>query len=67
MTLDPDVAAKLREHAAAIRRHTIERDRLIVQAHRAGVSPRVIGEAVGLSREGVRKIVLRATKETNDG
>ena len=56
MTID---TATLRRVGAKQREWTEKRDAAIVEAHQKGMSLRAIGDAVGMSHMGVRRIVER--------
>ena len=56
MTAD---TALLRKVGAKQREWTDKRDAAIVEAHQEGLSLRAIGDAVGLSHMGVKRIVER--------
>lgn len=49
---------------AKVRDWTRERDRLIVEAHKAGTGPRAIARAVGLAHPSVIYIVRREAEES---
>ena len=51
--------ATLRRVGAKQREWTDKRDAAIIEAHREGMSLRVIGDAVGMSHMGVRRIFER--------
>lgn len=60
--VNPALAEKLRRAAGKIDRWTVERDRLIVEARRAGASSREVAELVGLTHAGVLHIEKRAAR-----
>lgn len=64
--VDPALAEKLRRAAGKIDRWMEERDRLIVEARRAGASSREVAELVGLTHAGVLHIEKRANLERGD-
>lgn len=63
----PDLAEKLRRAAGKAERWTLERDRLIAEARKAGGTAREIGEMVGLTHAGVLKIEKRLGRDTERG
>ncbi len=56
MTLEPDLARKLRTAGQKVAEWTTERDRLIKDAVTAGGSLREVGEAAGISHTAVKFI-----------
>lgn len=60
--VDPAAARALSQAAQKARHWTAERDRLIVQAVKAGGSLREVAETVGLSHSAIDKIVRRNQK-----
>lgn len=62
VSVDPALAAKLRRAAGKIDRWIEERDRLIVEARRAGASSREVADLVGLTHAGVLHIEKRAAR-----
>lgn len=54
-----EIAARLRRVASRYQRLEAERNALIVEARRSGMPFEKIGGLVGLTHEGVRKIVKR--------
>ena len=61
MTIEPELAKRLRQASAKAAEWLDERDRLIVQALDAGASLREVARLVGLSGPGVMKIRDRLT------
>jgi hypothetical protein len=59
MPAKPSHLAKVKRTSAALLRAQEARDLAVVEAVEAGESLRVIGEAAGLSPEGVRQVVRR--------
>lgn len=59
MPIDPALAKRVRAVAQAAEKKRQERDELILAAHAAGASLREIGDLVGLSHVGVKKIIDR--------
>lgn len=59
VALDPDLAKRLRRAGERVDADLVERDKLIARAYFAGASLREIGEAVGISHVGVKKILDR--------
>lgn len=57
--VDPATAKAIAAAAKRARESTIERDRLIVQAYRAGGGMREIARLAGLTHPGVRRILER--------
>lgn len=57
--IDPVTARKLATTAAKAAQNTVERDKLIAEAYRAGASMREIGRAIGMTHPGVRSILIR--------
>ncbi len=57
--LDPKLARSIRRAADQASTATLERDRLIVEASRAGASLREIAEHAGISHVAVMKIIRR--------
>jgi len=55
-----DVAAQLLLISARLKADTAERDRLIVEAHKAGASLREIEKVAGITYGGVLKIIRKA-------
>lgn len=60
--VDPALAEKLRRAAGKIERWTAERDRLIIEARRAGASSREVADLAGLTHAGVLHIEKRAAR-----
>ena len=60
VSLDPKHARELGRQADIIAAATTERNRLILEATKAGASTREIADAVGLSNVGVWRIIQRA-------
>ena len=59
MPRTPDHLAKVKRASAALLRAQDARDEAVILALKAGESLRTVGDAAGLSAEGVRKIALR--------
>ena len=57
--IDPVTARKLATTAAKAAQNTVERDKLIAEAYRAGASMREISRAIGMTHPGVRSILIR--------
>ena len=61
MPVQPDLAKKLAAVAASASKATVQRDRLIVEAYRAGGGLREIARLAGMSHPGVLRIIRRDT------
>jgi DNA-binding NarL/FixJ family response regulator len=61
--LDRALARRLRRTADQIATATADRERLIVEAHRAGASLREIAEHAGITHVAVMKLIRRHTKK----
>jgi predicted transcriptional regulator len=57
----PDLARRLKATSKRATEATVERDRLIVEAHRAGGGVREIARLVGMTHPGVLRILKRDT------
>ena len=57
--IDPVTARLLATTAAKAAKTTVERDRLIGEAFKAGASMREIGRAINMTHPGVRSILIR--------
>jgi hypothetical protein len=59
MPVDPSLARRLKATAKRATEATVERDRLIVEAHRVGGGVREIARLVGMTHPGVLRILRR--------
>ena len=59
LAVGPETVRRLRRLGRKVDEATVERNRAIVEAHRDGMSLRVIAGLVGISYSGVDKIIRR--------